>query len=420
MNSMRCRIACAGLIAGWAWSPVLAADWPQWRGPGRDGHAPPGATEVRALPKELEPVWKVTLGPGFSSPIVVDGRVICLDAEGGKEVVHALEAATGREVWRHELAEAFGDEWGTGPRSTPFASGDLVFAQSCNGEFRCLALADGKLQWRVNFADYGIEFLGSKAKEGTAARRGNNGSGIADDERVYVPVGSPQGATIVAFDQRSGKELWKSLNDEAAYSSLIMARLADATQLIALTADALVGLEPTSGRLLWRVPFRTAAKRHAATPVVVGDMVIVNSHTIGLVATRIAREGEGFTATPAWANKALKINLSTPVRVKDHLYCQGASRDYICVEAISGKLVWSQSGFGRSHKDNCSTIAVGSNLLVLTEDGQLLLIAADPARYTELGRLQVCGNTWSHPALADGRLFVRDGRMLLALDLPVR
>jgi outer membrane protein assembly factor BamB len=154
-------------------------------------------------------------------------------------------------------------------------------------------------------------------------------------------------------------------------------------------------------------------------PVVVGDTVLVNSHTFGLVATRITREGGHFKATEAWANKALKINISTPVLVGEHLYSQGASRDFVCVEATTGKLKWSQSGFGRGTKDYSSAIAVGNRLLVSTDDGQLVQLDANPDKYTEMGRAQVCGNTWSHPAFADGRLYVRDGRDLQCFALSV-
>ena len=334
-----------------------------------------------------------------------------------KEVVHAFEAASGRELWQHELAGAAGDEWGIGPRSTPFADGGLLFVQSCNGEFRCLSLDDGRALWRTNFADYGVRFLGGKANDGTASRRGNNGSGVADEERVYVPVGSTNGAGVVAFEKQTGREVWRALNDEAAYSSLVVASPAGVRQVIAFTAEALAGLDRRTGRMLWRVPFKTAAKRHAATPVVVGDLVLVNSQTIGLVATRLTRDGDSIQATEAWANKDLKINLSTPVLVDGHLYSQGCNKDFVCVEAATGKLKWSQPGFGRGFKDYCPVIALDRNLLVQTEAGQLVLLEADPARCRELGRLQVCGSTWSHMALANGRLYVRDERELKCLDL---
>jgi outer membrane protein assembly factor BamB len=145
----------------------------------------------------------------------------------------------------------------------------------------------------------------------------------------------------------------------------------------------------------------------------------VNSQTIGLVATRISR-GDSFEAAEAWANRPLRINLSTPVLAGGHLYSQGCNHDYVCVEANTGRLAWSAPGFGKSSKDYAATILVGRNLLVQSEDGQLVLIEANPEKYTERGRLQVCGNTWSHPAYADGRLYVRDGRELKCIPLAER
>lgn len=392
-----------------------AADWPQWRGPSRDGHAD---GQLTALPRELKPVWKISAGPGHSSPILAKGKLIYLDEQEKMETVHLLDADTGKEIWRTPFAGAVGDEWGSGPRSTPFVDGDRLYVQSCNGEFRCLSVADGKNIWGTSFAkNYGVKFVGNKALEGTATRRGNNGSGLVDGARVYVPVGSVNAASIVCFDKLTGKEIWKSLNDEAAYSSFMVGTLAGTKQLVALTADALVGLNLETGRVLWRVPFKTGAKRHAASPVLIGDVVTANSQTIGLVGTRISRDGAGFKAGPDWANSSLKINLATPVLVGRHLYSQGVNKDYVCVDAATGELQWSQPGLGRGNKDYASTIALGKNLLVLFESGELVLLAADPAKYTELGRLQVCGSTWSHPAYADGRLYVRDGRELLCLDL---
>ena len=290
--------------------------------------------------------------------------------------------------------------------------------QSCDGEFRCLSLADGKTIWGTSFEkDFGVKFLGSKANEGTASRRGNNGSGVIDGGRIILPIGDTAGASLVCFDKLTGKVLWKAGSDEAAYSSLVVATLAGVKQVVAFTADALLGTDLESGKILWRVPFKTDAKRHAGSPVIFGDLAIVNSQTIGLVATRIAQDSGGLKATQAWANKNLKINLSTPVLVDHYLYSQGVSPNYVCADAQSGEIKWSQPGFTGGKEAYCSTIVTGKNLLVLTHDGELLLLAANPEKYTELGRLQVCGKTWSFPAFADGKLFVRGGRELSCLDL---
>jgi outer membrane protein assembly factor BamB len=296
--------------------------------------------------------------------------------------------------------------------------GDRVFVQSCKGEFRCLNLSTGKTNWGVSFErDFGVKFLGSKANEGTAARRGNNGSPLVDGDSIIVPVGATDGATLVCFDKASGKVLWKAGNDEAAYSSPVVATLAGVKQVVAFTADHLIGVDRENGNLLWSVPFRTNAKRHAATPLIFGDTVIVSSHSIGLVATKIVREGNLVRATPLWANQTLKINLSTSVRVGDVLYGQGAGQTFFCASAITGETKWKSTWPGANGTENTSTIVVGDKLLALTDMGELVLLAADPKQYTELSRIQVCGKNWNFPALADGRLYVRDSRELICYDL---
>lgn len=398
-------------------TPVLASDWPQWRGPERTGYAA-GESSLNTLPKELKPDWKITVGGGFSAPVVSAGKVIYLAEDGSSEVAHALDAKTGNELWKTAYAARFEDEWGAGPRATPIIDDGRVYVQACNGDFKCLSLADGKEIWKTSFEkDFGVKFLGSKANEGTASRRGNNGSGVIDGDRIFLPVGNTDGASLVAFDKKTGKVLWKSGDDEAAYSSLMVGTLAGSRQVLAFNADALVGADAATGKILWRVPLKTNAKRHAASPVIFGDHVAVNSHTFGVACFKIAKDSGGITATQVWANKDAKINLATPVLVDGHFYSQGAAKDYICLEAATGQLKWSQPGFGQGRKDYASTIVVGKGLLVLTEDGQLLLLEPNPAKYTELARLQVCGNTWSFPAYAGGKLYVRDGRQLMRLSL---
>ena len=394
---------------------AFAADWPQWLGPTRNNHISTGEKVLAKFPSELKPVWKIQIGGGFSSPVVASEKVIYFDENGEKEVVHLLDARTGKEIWQTAIADRFADEWSAGPRSTPFIDGDRVYVQSCNGEFRCLNLADGKILWGASFEkDFNVKFVGSKGGEGTARRRGNNGSGIADGNAVIVPVGSTNGASLVCFDKFTGKVLWKSGNDEAAYSSLQVATLAGVKQVIAFTADALMSVDRQDGKQLWRVPLKTGAKRHTGTPVIVGDNIVVNSQTIGLVCFKISQQENQFTATKLWANKDLKINLSTPVLVDGFLYSQGPQKDFVCVDSTNGELKWSQSGFG---KDNSSTIVIRDKLLVLTDAGELVLISATAQKYAELGRIQVCGKNWSFPAYANGKLYVRDSRELACYEL---
>ena len=406
---LSCSLACFISFS------CFAGDWPQWLGPTRNNHAGSDEKELVKLPAVLKPVWKIKIGGGFSSPIVSSNRLIYYDENGEMEVAHQLDAATGKEIWQTPITGRFGDEWGAGPRSTPFVDGDRVYVQSCSGEFRCLNLADGKIVWATSFEkDFGVKFLGNKADEGTAARRGNNGSGLVHGNAVILPVGSPSGATLVCFDKLDGKVLWKAGNDEAAYSSPQVATFTGLEQIVYFAADALLGVERQSGKQLWRVPVKTFAKRHAATPVVSGDNVFINSHTVGLICEKISKQGEQWVAAQSWVNKDVKINLSTPVLVGDFFYSQGPAKNFVCVDAKTGALKWQQPGFGRQ---NSATIAVGDKLLVLTDDGELVLILATPEKYTELGRAQVCGKNWNFPAYADGKLYVRDAHELACYDL---
>jgi len=396
---------------------LFAGDWPQWHGPNRDGYAQ-NEKALATLPKELKPDWKVSIGGGFSAPVVTADKLVYVDENGTSEVAHLLDASTGKELWKVTYADRFGDEWGAGPRATPIIDDGRVYVQACNGEFKCLNLADGKEIWKTSFEkDFGVKFLGSKANEGTATRRGNNGSGVIDGERLFLPVGNTSGASLVAFDKRTGKVLWKSGDDEAAYSSLMVGTLAGIRQVLAFNADALVGADIESGKMLWRVPLKTNAKRHAATPLIFEDHVVVNSHTFGVACFKIVKDSGGLAAKEAWINKDAKINLATPVLVDGHLYSQGPFKDYICMDAATGQTKWSQTGFGQGRKDYASTIVVGKKLLVLAEDGQLLLLEPNPQKYTEAARLQVCGNTWCFPAYANGKLYVRDGKQLMRLTL---
>jgi len=397
---------------------LVAGDWPQWHGPTRDCRVPEGDPTPISFPADLGAVWKIPVGGGFSSPVVAGGKLVYLDENGQKEVAHLIEAKSGKEIWNVPFADRFEDEWGAGPRSTALFDGNRVYALSCNGEFRCLSLADGKGIWGTSFdKDFGVKFLGSKANTGTATRRGNNGSCLVEGDGVIVPVGSTEGATLVCFDKLKGKVMWKSGNDEAAYSAPLVATLAGVKQIVYLSGDSLAGYALANGKILWRVPLKTDAKRHACSPAIVGDTITVNSHTFGTICFRIVKAGDGLKAEQVWANRDLKTNLATAVAVDNHFYNQGGNRDYVSFDAKTGTIKWAQTGFGQGRKDYSSTIVAGRNLLVLTEEGTLLLLKADPAKYNELGRAQVCGNTWSFPAYANGKLYVRDGRQLACYNL---
>ena len=402
-------------------SPVSAADWAQWRGPNRDGHL---AATLAALPKEPKQLWAIPVGNGQASPIVAGGKLIYLDEQDGQEVAHCVDLKTGKPLWQTPCgeSEAFENTYGTGPRCTPLVDGDRVYVQTCRGAFRCLALADGKTLWQTDFGkDWDAPFLGNKnrtpeANQTAARRHGNNGSPVVDGDRIFVPVGSPTKGTLVAFDKKSGKVLWTAGNENTAYASLMVGTLAGTRQVVHLTGDSLMGVDVASGKILWQTPVKTGAKRHVLTPILADNSVTISSSSVGMTKFSVIKDSGGFKVEPAWKNDQVKVTLATPVLVGGHLYglgTGGSKTEFICMDFKTGELKWKQSGFG----DYAAVIAAKDKLLVQDMTGTMLLLKANPEKYEELGRAQVCGNTWSHPAIADGVIYQRDKKQLFALEL---
>jgi outer membrane protein assembly factor BamB len=398
----------------------FSADWPQWRGSDRTGYAPANEPVPVTLQAEPKVVWRVPVGEGFASPVVSGGRVFHLDNHDAQEIAHAADAATGREIWSTPIFSSHKDGFGIGPRCTPVVDGDRVFVQSAKGEFQCLGAKDGRVIWRKNFVDdLGAIYIGEKGKAAGASRHGAAGAPLIDGDHIIVQVGGLNGASIVAFNKANGEVVWKSGSDQTAYAAPIITTLAGVRQFISFTAEALIALDLRDGKPLWRVPLKTALGRHVTTPVVAGDTVIVASHQIGLVATRVTKDGDKLAATEAWVNKAMTINFSSPVAVGANLFGLGPNKNIVCIDAKTGQLSWEKTGIIQTSADKAEAafLVLGKNILTLTDSGELVLFAADPHEYRELGRMQVCGATWCNPAFAGGRLYLRDARELICVQL---
>lgn len=388
-------------------------DWPQWRGPNRDGHVPASEKIITALPAEPKVLWKMRIGPGISSPIVAGDKVIYFDAVDGKETLHAINRETKEELWRAPIDETFHDMQGPdGPRNTPLVDGDRVYAVSCKGQLDCLNLADGKKIWGVNFvADFGASFIGEKGTAPGASRHGNNGTPLIVGDKLYACAGSTNGAGVVCFEKKTGKVLWKSQNDQAAYAPPAFATLAGVPQLLCYTADGLISLNPADGELFWRVPINTAYARHVTAPVWHDDVVVVSSHQVGMIGTRVTKSDGKPAADRAWLSREAAMNFASPVSIGNHLYGLGPRKNLECVEISTGKIMWSQEGYWQTSADKAygGFLVVGTNILALTDTGQLVMFKATPEKFTEVGTAQVCAANWCNPAYADGKLYLRDG-----------
>lgn len=414
----RVLLALSFLSAG-----TFAADWPQWRGPSRDGVVRDGARNLKELQAEPKVLWEIAVGPGQASPVVAGRRVIYMDGVEQNEVVHCVDLETGREVWRAVVGPTveFQNQYGEGPRCTPLVDGDRVYVQSCGGEFSCLSLADGKKVWGFNFGEkYGATWFGNKSpdpgsKETASRRHGNNGSAVVDGERIFVPVGSPTKGTLIAFDKKTGAELWAAGADNTAYSSVMVGEFSGVRQAVHFTADALMGVDAVSGAVLWREPLKTGAKRHVATPIIEGDTVTVTSTSIGLIRFRIRKTAGGWEAVREWENPNMKVVIGTPTLVGKWMFSPGPGSkcDLVCVEASTGAEKWKEPGLG----DYASITAVNDALLVLSSTGELRLVRAGAERYEELGRAHFVGKTWASPAYAEGKLLVKDASKLVAVQI---
>jgi len=395
-----------------------AGDWPQWRGVSRDGVVV-DEEPLSGLPVKTQMAWQISVGKGQGGLVLAGGKLLMLHETniGGKpmETAVCINAVNGKVIWETPYAESwqYHNAYGPGPRVAPMIDGDLVFVQGVKGVLACLSLTNGKLLWTKSYEkDFGAKWFGGNApgSSGTAAsRHGNNGAPVADDKHIYAAAGGHEGASLVCLEKHTGKVIWKSGNDYAAYSGLMLGKLAGVKQVVMLTAANLIGYSAKDGKVLWTVPAKTGAARNIVTPILQDDTVTVASHTIGTFQLRISKAGDGLKAEQVWINRDARTNITTPVLKDGYLYGLGTSRgrnsDFVCLNHKTGKMEWSQKGFS----DYVSVIVVGDQLLVHSSLGELALIKATPKKYTLLGHLQVSQKSWNFPVYSGGVLFVKDG-----------
>jgi outer membrane protein assembly factor BamB len=387
-----------------------AADWPQLHGPTRDGHS--AETKLNWVwPKDGPKVsWAMDVGSGWAGPVVAGDRLVVFHRAGDDEVVQCLDPATGKEKWKFAYRTKYTDDFrfDDGPRATPTIAGATVFTLGANGDLHALELATGKELWRHNLLE---EYKAGKGFFGAAC------SPLVTGGRVLVNVGG-KGAGVVAFDATDGKQVWAATDDGASYSSPVAAELDGKPAAVFLTRAGLRVLDPATGKSLYAFPWRPRDNNsvQAASPLVWKDEIFLTvSYATGAVLLR-AKKGE---VEELWSNdKSLSSQYATPVRVGDYLYGTNGRSDtgvaqMRCVEWKSGEVKWSAAKFGVA-----SVIAADGGLLALTEGGDLVGFDASADGYKERGRATVLTKpTRAAPALADGRFFARDGKRLVCLSL---
>lgn len=384
--------------------PAAALDWPQFRGVNRDGVS--AETDLpRSWPAEgPRVVWKRAIGEGYSGISVVGDRLYTMDSDGTAEYVLALEAGSGKEVWRVPAGPKLLDSMGNGPRTTPTLDDGTVYAMGSHGRLLALKAADGALIWEVDLP---------QAFGATRPNWGYSGSPLIDGDLLILEAGGKDGRGVVAFEKATGKVRWGALDGDAAYASPVVMTIGGIKQYVVprRAGSQTVALRP-DGAVLWTHPgpFSVIASALFVPP----DKVYVSGgDDAGAVLMRIQTDGGKATVEELWKTRTMKNHFNNAVLVGPHLYGFD-NATFKCLSVATGEQAWAARGLGKG-----SLVAADGNLLIVLSDrGTLLLVEATPDAYTELARFQAMeGKAWTAPALANGRLYLRDHDEIVALEM---
>jgi outer membrane protein assembly factor BamB len=382
---------------------LRSQDWPQWRGPARDGQAQ-GLTAPRAWPKDLKRAWKATVGVGHSSPVVAGGRVFVFTRVGDDEVVSSLEVSTGKPAWERRYAAPYtmnpaAESHGKGPKSTPLVAGGRVFTLGISGTLSCLDAATGRLEWQKDFAR---QFKTTSPLYGAAT------SPIIEGGLLIVYIGGHDDGALTAFDPATGAVRWALKGEGPGYASPVVAAIGGVRQLVTQTQTRLVGVDPVKGSLLWAIPFTTDYDQNAVTPLIVGDLVLYSGIDKPLRAVRVAPRGSVWEATPAWEAADVALYMSSAIVVGERVlgFSQRKKGQLFAVDAKTGRVAWVSEG---RQGENAALEALGGFVLALTDAGVLVVFDAAASRYAPLAAYTVAQSaTWAHPAPVAGGFLVKD------------
>lgn len=386
---------------------VSADDWPQWRGANRDGRSSetglvkpwPAAGPARE--------WKADgIGAGYSSVTVSQGRVFTMGQRESTTYVFAIDAATGKKLWEAQAGGSFREQRGDGPRGVPTVEGDRLWAVTADGKLVCLETKTGKQIWAADFV---------KQFGGDVPHWGYSESPLIDGDRVIVTPGG-RGHSVVALDKNSGKLIWKSQSEPAAYSSPVLAAVGSIRMVVVFTAEGVMGLRADNGELLWRYAKVANNVANVATPVISGNLVFVSSdYGTGCALLKLEASGpSGVKATEVYFNREMKNHHASSILHNGYLY--GFSSSILTAMDIKdGSVAWRDRATGKG-----SLVYVEGHLILVGENGTVALVQLGTGAYKEISRftLQTSGRpVWAPPVVANGRLYIRDQESLHAFKV---
>lgn len=395
---LACAFGSSAHVAGQA-----ARDWPQFRGPDRNGVASAFAAP-RVWPEQLTLEWKVEVGTGYATPILVRDRLYVFTRQGDHEVMQAIDAASGRSVWQSSYPAIVAlrpgaAPHGTGPKSTPVFSDGRLFTLGMSGKVTAFDADSGKQLWQVD--------------GGPLLPLWNTGmSPIVERGLLLVHVGGHGQGALTAFDVVTGAVRWAWTGDGPSYASPIIAELRGVRQVITLTQDHVIGLSVDDGQLLWQRPFPTA-NQNIIMPVVVrggsiGERIVVAGYQKPTSAFRVLRAGTEWTTEDLWQNPDVWQFMTNGVMVGDRLFGLSTRNrgEYFLLDTTSGAVVWKSPP---RQAENAAIVRAGDAVISLEDDGELLVGRVDNSRFEELRRYAVSdAATWAAPVLSGSRIFVKD------------
>jgi outer membrane protein assembly factor BamB len=379
-----------------------AQDWPQWRGPNRDGIAA-GFAAPTAWPEKLRLKWKVQIGEGHSSPVVAGGRIYLHSRQGEREVVSCLRPENGQVIWRESYAAPYtmspvATSHGKGVKSTPVVGGGRIHTLGISGILSSFDAQTGKPLWRKEFAP---------PEYGTAM------SPVVDQGLVIAHVGA-----LTAFDAATGAERWSWKGDGPAYTSPIVVEIGGTRQVVTQSRRQIIGVAAATGELLWQMPYATAHDQNSVTPVRWRDLLIFSGLNNGVMGVRVSRRGAAFAAETVWRNQDVSMYMSSPVVVDDLVFgLSNRNRGQLfCLDSGSGKTMWTSDG---RQGDNAALVSAGSSLLALTTDASLIVANAGGKAFEPLRKYTVADSpTWAHLAPLDHGILVKDAGTLALWEIP--
>jgi len=394
------------LIASWS---LRAEDWPQWRGPNRDGQI--RITEPKTWPERLTTKWKITVGEGYASPLLAGGRILQFARQGDDEVAMAIDPANGKILWRQSYPVPYepvrsAARHGKGAKSTPIYYDGKLYTFGISGILSCFDAATGKLEWRK---EYSKEFKATWPQFGTSM------SPVIGDGLLVALVGTNDDGAIVAYEAKSGAQKWIWKGDGPAYASPVIIENGGVKEVVTLTQKNAVGLSLKSGELLWKIDFPGRSGMNIPTPLRFGQRLILAGDP-GTMLVQVNKNGNSWTVEKAWQITELTMRFSSPVQ-KGNLIFGFSNRNggiFFCVDGESGKTLWTSDP---KQGDNAVIYIAGDLLFLLKDSAEWIIARATGNGFEPLRRYQVADSaTYASPLMLDKAIVVKDTTTLSYLS----